>query len=66
MTTAGIGDVDGDDMPDLVVAVAGGGTVKMGYLRNIYDGPARIPADLNDDGRVDGQDLGELFVQWTG
>ncbi len=61
-------DVDDDGRLDLILkgpGSPGSGTI-FAWLRNIYDGPARLPADLNDDGRVDGADLGELFVQWTG
>ena len=64
---AGWLDVDSDGRLDLVFIGSGPkGAAAGAWLRNIYDGEPRLPADLNDDGRVDGQDLGELFVQWTG
>ena len=66
VAVAGYLDVDLDGRPDLILNAGGEGPRALGWLRNIYDGPARLPADLNDDGRVDGADLGELFVQWTG
>ena len=70
VTGWGLLDVDRDGHPDLVLKVAtccgSNSTVRLGWVRNIYEGVARLPADLNDDGRVDGADLGELFVQWTG
>ena len=73
-TGVGLMDVDGDGRKDLLVAAsdpAGGSCydnveVRWGYLRNIYDVPSRLTADLNGDGNVNGADLGELFVQWTG
>ena len=60
-------DVDKDGRTDLVMigSALRGGNLAV-WLRNIYDSPARLPADLNHDGRVDGEDLGTLFVQWTG
>ena len=63
---AGYVDIDEDGRPDVMIRATDGTRFALGWLRNIYDGPARLPADLNDDGRVDGADLGELFVQWTG
>ena len=61
-------DIDEDGRLDLVLKgpQTGSNAPVFAWLRNIYNGPARLPADLNHDGRVDGQDLGELFVQWTG
>ena len=62
-------DVDEDGRLDLVFSGEGRRSGSLGtgaWLRNIYDAPARLPADLDNDGDVDGADLGELFVQWTG
>ena len=65
VNVVGYMDVDGDGRNDALIKPLGF-TNSMGWLRNNYETPARLPADLNHDGRVDGQDLGELFVQWTG
>ncbi len=62
-------DVDEDGRLDLVFTgegIASGFLGTGAWLRNIYDAPARLPADLNHDGKVDGADLGDLFSQWTG
>ena len=61
-------DVDDDGRLDLILKGPRLGTSGpiFAWLRNIYDGPSRLPADLNHDGRVDGEDLGTLFSQWTG
>ncbi len=66
ISAEGLLDVDGDGRLDLVLSSFSGGTKVFAWLRNIYDAPARLPADLNHDGKVDGADLGDLFSQWTG
>ncbi len=66
MNGAGLIDMDADGRLDLLVTARRGSEARYGYLRNVTRATPRLPADLNDDGRVDGADLGELFVQWTG
>ena len=62
----GLIDMDADGRLDLVLTQSRSGERRVGYLKNIVEIAPRIPADLNDDGRVNGKDMGLLLSDWTG
>ena len=58
-------DIDGDGRRDLIVSTTYEGTRNFYWLKNITAGSI-LAADVNVDGRVDGQDLALLLGEWTG
>ena len=66
-------DVDGDGRLDLIFRVelddwdVGSSIQRFFWFRNTSTPPARdCDSDLNDDGRVDGEDLLQLLSDWSG